>query len=121
MLCKELLEFAPTLPDQFKIRKNKTKYILRRLAEKYLPPVLINQPKRGFESPLKEWVDGQLNELIADYILPPSAYCRQYVKPGFTEQLWERRIRVGNEKRAKMIWTLFVLEVWHRKCYLKKT
>jgi asparagine synthase (glutamine-hydrolysing) len=120
MLCKELLEYAPTLPDNFKIRKNKTKFILRRLAEKYLPPVLINQPKRGFESPLKEWVDGQLKELIGDYILPSSAYCSNYVKPGFIEQLWERKIRVGNEKRAKMIWTLFVLEVWHRKCYLKK-
>ena len=121
MLCKELLEYAPTLPDKFKIQKNKTKYILRKLAEKYLPAVLINQPKRGFESPLKEWVDGQLKELIGDYILSPSAYCSNYVKQGFIDQLWNRKIKVGNEKRAKMIWTLFVLEVWHRKCYLKKT
>ena len=119
MLCKEILEYIPTLPDNFKIRNNQTKYILRRLAERYLPATLINQPKRGFESPLKQWVDGELKPLIADYILPPSAYCRNFVTPGFIDDLWQRKIRVGDEKRAKMIWTLFALEVWHRKCYLQ--
>lgn len=119
LLCKEILEYIPALPDKFKIRHNQTKYILRRLAEKYLPATLINQPKRGFESPLKQWVDGGLKELIQDYILPGTAYCRNYVKPMFIEELWQRKIRMGDEKRAKMIWTLFVLEVWHRKCYLQ--
>ena len=44
--------------------------MLRKLAEKYLPAELINQPKRGFEIPLKKWIDGELKELIASYIFP---------------------------------------------------
>ena len=32
---------------------------------------------------------------------------------------WNRKIKTGDEKRAKMIWTLFALEVWYKKCYLK--
>lgn len=119
MLCKELLEFVPTLPDKFKIRNNQTKFILRKLAEKYLPPVLINQPKRGFESPLKQWVNGELKNMIGDYILKKDAYSANYVKDGFINKIWERRISVGEEKRAKMLWTLFALEVWHSKCYLQ--
>jgi len=35
MLCKELLEWAPSLPDDFKIKGNTTKYLLRKLAAKY--------------------------------------------------------------------------------------
>jgi asparagine synthase (glutamine-hydrolysing) len=117
LLCRDILEYVPGLPDRYKIKGGQTKFLLRSLAEKYLPAPLIHQPKRGFEIPLKKWIDGELKELIASYILSPNAYSRNFVKSGFTEQLWERKIRAGDEKRAKMIWTLFALEVWYQKCY----
>src|SRR4030095_13280318 len=50
-LSKELLEYVPGLQDSLKIRGSQTKYLLRKLAEKYLPAELIHQPKRGFEIP----------------------------------------------------------------------
>src|SRR5258705_12089182 len=57
LLSKELLEYIPSLPDKYKIKGRQTKYLLRKLAEKYLPFELIDQPKRGFEIPLKKWMD----------------------------------------------------------------
>ncbi len=120
LLAKDILEYVPSLPDKFKVNGGQTKDILRKLAEKYLPAELINQPKRGFEIPLKKWIDGELNELIASYILSPNAYSANFVKPGFVQQLWDRKIKTGDEKRAKMLWTLFTLDVWYQKCYLKK-
>ncbi|MFI5130469.1 MAG: asparagine synthase (glutamine-hydrolyzing) [Chitinophagales bacterium] len=120
LLSKEVLEYVPSMPDKFKIAGRQTKYLLRKLAEKYLPAELINQPKRGFEIPLKKWVDGQLNPMIKDYILPAGAYCRNFVDASFLDNIWNRKVKVGDEKRAKMIWSLFALEVWHRKVYGKK-
>jgi len=120
MLAKDILEYIPTLPDAYKVKGTQTKYPLRTLAEKYLPPDLIHQPKRGFEIPLKKWIDGELKELISSYILAPNAYCRNFLQPGFIEKLWDKKLQTGAEKRAKMIWSLFALEVWYRKCYLKK-
>lgn len=120
LLCKDILEYVPGLPDKYKTHGSQTKYLLRKLAEKYLPDELINQPKRGFEIPLKKWIDDELNELIASYILDPNAYCRNFVKPSFIKALWEGKIKTGDEKRAKMLWTMFALEVWYHKCYLKK-
>src|SRR5258705_5778641 len=116
LLCKELLEYVPPLQDKHKIHGKQTKYILRKLSEKYLPGELINQPKRGFEIPLKKWIDNQLKDIIASRILSPTAYCKNFVKPGFVEDCWNRKIKCGEEKRAKMIWTLFALEVWYHKC-----
>ncbi len=118
LLSKELLEYIPSLPDKYKINGKQTKYLLRKLSEKYLPGELINQPKRGFEIPLKKWVDYQLKDLIASRILSPTAYCKNFVKPGFVEDCWNRKIKCGDEKRAKMIWTLFAMEVWYHKCFL---
>jgi asparagine synthase (glutamine-hydrolysing) len=120
LLSKDILEYVPSLPDKYKVSGGQTKYILRKLAERYLPSELIHQPKRGFEIPLKKWIDGELKDLIASYILSPSAYSSNFVKSGFVDQLWHRKIKMGDEKRAKMIWTLFALDVWYQKCYLKK-
>ena len=120
LLSKELLEYAPTISDKYKIAGKQTKYVLRKLAEKYLPAELVNQPKRGFEIPLKKWVDGQLKTMIGDYIMPPGAYCRHFIDGSFLDDVWNRKTKVGDEKRAKMIWTLFALEVWHKKVYGKK-
>jgi asparagine synthase (glutamine-hydrolysing) len=117
LLCKELLEYVPMISDSFKIKGTQTKYILRKLAEKYLPAELINQPKRGFEIPLKKWIDGELKDLIASYLFSADAFCINFVEGSFIKDLWDRKIKTGDEKRAKMIWTLFALEVWYKKVY----
>ena len=118
LLCKEILEYLPGLPDRFKIQGGSTKCLLRKLAENYLPAELIHQPKRGFEIPLKKWIDGPLHNMIADYILSSDAYCKKFVNTSFVNSLWSRKVKTSDEKRAKMIWTLFALDVWYKKCYL---
>jgi asparagine synthase (glutamine-hydrolysing) len=120
LLCKEILEYVPGISDDFKIKGTKTKYILRTLAEKYLPAELINQPKRGFEIPLKKWIDGELKDLIYSYIISPNAWCNNFADKKFVIDLWNKKVKTGDEKRAKMLWTLFALEVWYKKVYTVK-
>lgn len=112
-LSKYMLEFAPQLPDFMKVNKTTTKYALRKLAEKYLSPELISQPKRGFEIPLRDWVDHDLKENIYDS-LQKGCYSEAYVKRTFIDSLLEKRADVPAEKRAKMLWNLYALEVWYR-------
>ena len=63
--------------------------------------------------------DDELKEMIGAYILSKDAYINHYVSPAFMNDLWDRKINAGDEKRAKMLWTLFALEVWYKKCYLQ--
>ena len=90
--------------------------MLRQLAVKYLPGELINQPKRGFEVPLKQWVDKELKDIIFAYLSPTDSYADNFIDKQFIRQLLERKIKVSDEKRAKMLYTLFALNVWHTKC-----
>lgn len=114
-LSKELLEYVPGMPDFFKIKGNTTKYLLRKLAGKYLPAELINQPKRGFEIPLKNWIDGELRDPIHDYLSSPDCFFQNFVDKPFIHKLLNKKVRVPAEKRAKILWTLFTLEVWYKK------
>jgi asparagine synthase (glutamine-hydrolysing) len=117
-LSKELLEYVPQLPDRYKIKGTTTKYLLRKLAVKYLPGELINQPKRGFEVPLKQWVDKELRDIIFSYLDNQNSYADNFVEKKFIRRLLERKIKVSDEKRAKMLYALFALDVWYMKCAL---
>jgi len=117
-LCKELMEYAPTMQDDFKIKGSTTKFLLRQLAKKYLPAALVHQPKRGFEVPLKSWVQNELKEVIFDYIGSPSAISRQLIDPRFINSLLNHTEKISDEKRAKILWTLMSLEIWYKRNYL---
>ncbi len=117
-LSKEILEYAPTIKDEYKVHGGTTKLILRKLAEKYLPSAIIHQPKRGFEVPLKNWVHHELKDLVFDYVGASDAFSKRIIRPAFMQGLLENKIKVPAEKRAKMLWTIFCLEVWYKKVYL---
>ena len=118
-LSKELLEYAPSLPDNYKIKGKTTKFILRQLAVKYLPEILINQPKRGFEVPLKKWIDNELKEFVFDYLSPGNNFYKNFIHQKFVHDLLDRKIKISDEKRAKILWTLLSLEIWYKKVYLE--
>ena len=116
-LSKELLEYIPSLNDSYKINGRTTKYMLRKLAVKYLPPILINQPKRGFEIPLKNWMENELKEIIFDYLQSSQCFYRRFVNKNFVHDLLSKKINISAEKRAKILWTLLSMEIWYKKVY----
>jgi len=112
-LSKYMLEFAPTLQKTHKVKGSTTKYILRELSKKYLPPELISQPKRGFEVPLKSWVKNDLKDNIFD-TLKSNSYSSNYIDKQFIQDLLDKKISVSDEKRAKMLWDMYSLEIWKK-------
>ena len=117
LLCKELLEYVPRLADNHKINGTTTKFLLRNLAKKYLPEALINQPKRGFEPPLRHWVDNELRQLIGDYLTSSNALYPAFINKKFIMDLLDNHGNVPPEKRAKMLWLVFTLEVWYKRVF----
>lgn len=112
-LSKYMLELVPRIPDRYKIHRTKTKVVLRKLAEKYLPAALIHLPKRGFEVPLVEWVRHTLREPIQD-MLTNGSFVESFIDKKFIQQMLENKLSLADEKRARIIWNWFCLEVWHR-------
>ena len=113
------MEYAPGINDSLKINGTSTKYLLRTMAKKYLPTQLIHQPKRGFEIPLKNWVENDLQSIVQDYVGAPSALSRQMLQKDFLDGLLSNSIKIPAEKRAKMLWTLLSMEIWYKKTYLQ--
>jgi asparagine synthase (glutamine-hydrolysing) len=65
-LDRQLVEYALHLPASTKIRRLKGKYVLRRLARKYLPRPIVWRKKHGFVVPWEEWARAPHNRLLDD-------------------------------------------------------
>ena len=87
------------------------------LAAKYLPETLVGQPKRGFEIPLKNWVDNELKEIIFDYLASADCLYKNFIEENFVKNLLLKKIDIPAEKRAKILWTLLSMEIWYKKNY----
>jgi asparagine synthase (glutamine-hydrolysing) len=70
ILDYRIVEYANSLPDQYRQSKGQTKLILKKLAEKYLPHDVIYRKKSGFGVPIKDWfaADNGLGEIASDLV-----------------------------------------------------
>jgi asparagine synthase (glutamine-hydrolysing) len=67
-LSHELVEFLFTLPSKFKIRKGRTKWLLRESMKEKLPDEIVwRTDKVGFEPPQKKWMQhSAVQQMIQD-------------------------------------------------------
>ena len=63
-LDHNLVEAAFKIPSRYKLRGRIHKYILRKLAAKYIAPECLSMKKKGFALPLKQWMQGPLSSLV---------------------------------------------------------
>ena len=112
-LARELVEFSATIPTSLRLRHFTTKYLLKRVAERYVPAEAIYRPKRGFVMPAAAWLRGPLAPFVGAAIDSPVAHDRGWVRPDAVRRLVAQHMD-GSHDWSEQLWTLLVLEVWAR-------
>ncbi|MCZ2100755.1 MAG: asparagine synthase (glutamine-hydrolyzing) [Chitinophagales bacterium] len=64
-LDKELVEFSTRIPPAYKMKGITTKYLLKKVMERYLPHDVIYRPKAGFAAPVRVWIKEELGDHIS--------------------------------------------------------
>ena len=112
-LAREIIEYAATLPTALRLRHFRTKYLLKRVAERYVPRAAIYRRKRGFVIPASRWLRTDLAPYVAAAIDTPQFLDRGWIRADTVRQLI-REHRDGTRDWTDQLWTLLVLEVWAR-------
>lgn len=113
-LDHKLVEYATSLPDNFRLNGNQGKYLLKKFAEKYLPEEIIYRKKKGFPVPIASWFRGELYDKVNEILLDAKSLSRGYFKQEYIESTLKRH-KSGNEDLSRRIFALLNLELWHRK------
>jgi asparagine synthase (glutamine-hydrolysing) len=113
LLDHELMGFAASLPAGLKVRGREKKWILREAMRGLLPDDVLDRPKQGFTIPLASWLRGDLRTWSRDILLDPATLDRGYFAPHAVRRMLDRH-DAGADGDARRIWSLLMLELWHR-------
>lgn len=107
-----LVEFATTIPINFKIRGIQTKYLLKRYAEQRITKDIIRRKKHGFNFPLGELFKTTLKPILIDLLLckDNSNFLNSSTVKNLLQEHWSNRI-----DHSKKIWTILVLVIWNQQ------
>jgi asparagine synthase (glutamine-hydrolysing) len=112
-LGREIVEYAATLPTSLRLRRYTTKYLLKRVAERYVPREVLYRPKRGFVMPASDWLRGALAPYAQTLLAAGPFMSRGWVDPDAVRRLLAEHAD-GSHDWGQQIWTLMVLELWAR-------
>jgi len=110
-LDKELVEFAIKIPPSLKLRDNETKYILKKVAERYLPKDVIYRPKTGFGAPVRKWITEDLKKTIEEKLSEIQIRKRGLFNYNAVQKLIKDN-QAGKIDASYIIWGLLAIESW---------
>lgn len=109
----ELVKMAHSMPSHAKVRGYTGKYIFKRAMESCLPKDVINRPKTGFVSPIREWYRGALGEKMKLVLNEESLMRRGWFSPRAVSDLF-RKVDYGLEDCHYLLLSVYLIEEWAR-------
>lgn len=111
---KEVITLAMGISGKLKFKNRKTKYILKKVAEDYLPGDIIYRPKASFGAPIRSWISGALQPLVDELLSEKNITTRGIFNYPYVKKIIEDD-RKGLEDNAYRIYMLLTMELWLRE------
>ena len=123
LLDREIAALSRRLDDRMLVRGGIGKWVLREAIRPWVPAVVFDQPKRGFDAPLKSLRNQAFEDLCHDLVLGADAppvmglfdhaaleHRVERVLAGHTDSATESEYRANGQ-----VWALLVLAAWCRR------
>lgn len=111
-----LVDFALSIPPKKKIKGFRLKYLLKKVAERYLPDEVIFRRKQGFSSPIASFLTSDnLDSVVRELTDNKEDYVRILNKELFVDIIAKHR--QGSGDYSLQIFTLIVYLRWMSDCY----
>jgi asparagine synthase (glutamine-hydrolysing) len=110
-LDTELVDFSLTIPPSLKMKNGEAKYILKKVAERYLPKEIIYRSKTGFGAPVRKWITTDMDEMIKKRLSLDNINKRGIFNH---EKIWEliEANKKGEIDASYSIWAILAIDSW---------
>jgi asparagine synthase (glutamine-hydrolysing) len=109
-----LVELACSIPGSLKIRDGKLKYILRKVAARYVPQEVLDRPKEGFVLPKNTWLRAGMSSLPREILSQERLALHGYFEPKQVNSLIDGFL-AGDDALTFKLWTLIVFQIWYEQ------
>ena len=111
LLDKDIIEFAWSLPIQYKKDEMVTKKVLRNVLYKYVPQSLVDKPKQGFSVPLRKWFkDGELRDWGEELLDPKKLSESEFLNKDVVRRIWTNYL--DKDSWYEYIWYILIFQQW---------
>lgn len=109
-----LVDFAYSIPSEYKIDKNKniTKIILKESMKNLLPNELFNAPKMGFSGPTKYWVN-YLKDDIKILFQNHEGFLKENFNMNYLEDILKKE--EIPQKEVETIFAIYIFLLWYKE------
>ena len=111
LLDHRLVEWAWKIPMNLKSRKGQSKWLLRQVLYKYVPPGLVERPKMGFGIPLGEWLRGSLRDWAEALLDEKRLREGGLLRPEPIRRVWLEHL-AGRRKADHALWAVLMFQAW---------
>jgi asparagine synthase (glutamine-hydrolysing) len=112
-LDNDVVKFANSLEDKYRVRGIQGKWLLKKAYESDLPRSVVYGAKRGFSVPLEFWFRGPLYRFAYDKMLSNDARSSVYLCQNAIRRILDDN-RAGRADHGQMLWRCLTLELWLR-------
>jgi len=111
MLDKDVVEFAWTLPIDYKKKDGIGKKVLRDVLYRYVPKEMMERPKKGFSIPIMKWLKEPELKSWAETLLDKKTIEKQGIlNADVVERIWNDFVEKGVWRIQ--IWYLLMFQQW---------
>ena len=112
ILDHEMIEFAASVPDRYKVRRGRTKLLVREAMKGWLPERVLEKPKSGFTTPVPVWLRNELRDFVTDTLsedaIRRTGVLRYPPVKRLLDEHFERRA-----DHARRIWAVVNYVLWN--------
>ncbi len=94
-----------------KVRGGETKWVLRRVLERYVPRRLTDRPKMGFGVPIDAWLRGPLREWTEDLLNADRLGREGFLRPEPIHEKWREHLS-GRRNWQYLLWDVLMFQAW---------
>lgn len=113
-LDNKLIELLYSIPGELKTKNNIKKSLLKSIVHRHIPEEMMNRPKKGFSVPVREWMRGDLQELLIDTLNKETMHKDEYLDKEYVIQLRDNYLR-GDTSKFEVVWYIFSYISWLNK------
>lgn len=114
LLDYKVMEYAASIPSNFKFKEGEKKHILKEAFKPLLTDEILYRKKMGFSVPLADWLRKDIKDIAENALLSSNNGLSNFFDIKELKILWQQH-QNGSHNFSNELWSFLMFELWWQR------